>query len=222
MTKATLSLATTLALASIGVGCGTPAAPFNQMPQSQVTVLQLQNYEPPPQATATAQPGLGGLPLPPDLAQMLGGLTGGMMGGGAAGGSNPIGGMAQPLCGLGIPFPGICTPGAAAPATPTAQVQRFQGFRILGTSQLSDESAKEDLAKILGKDGNFDNSNKPCLYPEYGVSFGVPGNDMLISFLCHNVEAKTFAWPHPNRGLSDDTQKKLAGVFKGLNFMPIQ
>lgn len=227
MTKAKLlAPSIALAVALFGVGCGAPAAPFNQMPQSQVTVLQLQNYEPPaPVATATPGANPLGLPiaLPPELSQMLGGMAGGgAAGGGAAGG---VGAMAQPLCGLGIPFPGICGGGAAAPTTtPAANVQRFQGFRILGTAQLSSEDAKNDLAKILGKDGNFDTSNKPCSapYPEYGISFGVPNNDLLLSFMCRTIDARTFAWPHPNRGLSDDTQKKIAGVFRELTFMPVQ
>lgn len=215
-----LAPALALVLATLGVGCGAPAAPFNQMPQSQVTVLQLQNYEPPaPVATATPGANPLGLPiaLPPELTQMLGGVAGG----GAAGGA---GAMAQPLCSLGIPFPGIC--GGAAPATTpvAANVQRFQGFRILGTAQLTSEDSKNDLAKILGKDGNFDTSNKPCSapYPEYGITFGTPNNDLLLSFMCRTVDARTFAWPHPNRGLSDDTQKKIAGVFRELTFMPIQ
>ena len=221
MTKAKLlAPSIALAVALFGVGCGAPAAPFNQMPQSQVTVLQLQNYEPPaPVATATPL-GLP-IPLPPELSQMLGGMTGGGAGGGAAGG---VGAMAQLPCSLGIPFPGICGGGAPAPTTPTANVQRFQGFRILGTAQLSSEDAKNDLAKLLGKEGNFDNSNKPCSapYPEYGITFGAPNNDLLLSFMCRSVDARTFAWPHPNRGLSDDTQKKIAGVFRELTFMPVQ
>jgi hypothetical protein len=35
---------------------------------------------------------------------------------------------------------------------------------------------------------------------------------MLISFSCNQVESRTFAWPHPNRGLKPDTVKKLAEI----------
>lgn len=212
MTKVTL-LAPALALATFVVGCGTPAAPFNQMPQSQVTVLQLQNYEPP--AAVATTPAAGnplGLPLPPELTQMLGGVAGG------------AGAVTQPLCGLGIPFPGLCSGSAPVATTPVANVQRFQGFRILGTAQLASEDSKEDLAKILGKEGNFDNSSRPCSapYPEYGIAFGVPSNELLLSFMCRTADSRTFAWPYSNRGLSDDTQKKLAAVFRDLTFMPVQ
>lgn len=215
MKKATLFLAPALTLAFAGLGCGTPAAPFNQMDKAQVTILQLQNYEPPPTATAApAATNPFGLPiaLPPELTQIFGGAAGGTGGG--------MGLPTQQLCGLGIPFPGLCTATPAATAPAAANVQRFQGFRILGTAQMSAEDARADLASALGKEGNFDNSNKPCMYPEYGVAFS--GNELLLSFLCRNVEAKTFPWPHPNRGLSEDTQKKIASAFKGLSFMPIQ
>ena len=45
-----------------------------------------------------------------------------------------------------------------------------------------------------------------------GISFSPqPGvqNDMLISFSCNQVIARTFAWPHPSSGMTPDTVKKL-------------
>jgi hypothetical protein len=206
MTKATLlapSLA--LALALVGVGCGAPAAPFNQMPQSQVTVYRLQNFEPPPTATATPT-APGGLPLPfpipPEITNWMGGGANGL--------------PTQAFCGFGLPLPG-CT-GAAGPVAPApaASVPRFHSFRILNQAQMSDESSKEQLAKILGREGNFENPSSTCMYPEYGVSFGVPTNDMLISLSCHRVEARSFAWPFGANGLKSDTQEKLAEIFKTL------
>lgn len=205
MTKATL-LAPALALAVFGAGCGAPAAPFNQMPQSQVTVYRLQNFEPPPTATA-APPAAGGLPLPfpvpPEITSWMGGGANGL--------------PTQAFCGFGLPLPG-CTPGATPGAPPPAveNVPRFQNFRILGQAPVSDEGTKEDLAKILGREGNFESASSTCMYPEYGVSFGTPTNDLLISLSCHRVEARSFAWPFSANGIKGDTQEKLAVLFKKL------
>jgi hypothetical protein len=58
------------------------------------------------------------------------------------------------------------------------------------------------------------------MYAEMGVSFssnlGGPPNDMLISFSCNQVEARSFAWPHPNRGLKPDTVKQLAALVQKI------
>jgi hypothetical protein len=204
MKKATL-LAPSLALALAGIGCGAPAAPFNQMPQSQVTVYRLQNFEPPAAAT-TAPPAAGGLPLPFPIPPEITGWMGG--------GANGL--PTQAFCGFGLPLPG-CTPGATPGVTPPPpDAPRFHNFRILGQAPLSNEGDKEDLAKILGREGNFEAPSSSCMYPEYGVSFGSPQNDLLISLSCHKVEARSFQWPFSANGIKGDTQEKLANVFKKL------
>jgi hypothetical protein len=207
MIKATLPLVALGALSLLGgLGCAsTPAAPFNQMAQSQVTAFRLQNFEPPAAATTAAAPTLpGGLPFPvPAEIQNW-------MGAGAAG------------LGLGQLFPPGLIPGlgGATPAQPVAtNAPRFQGFRIISQSQITDEDSRKELAKILGDADNFDNSGSTNMFPELGLSFAPMGsqpNDLLVSFSCNNVDAKTFAWPHPNRGLKADTQKKLAVVIKKI------
>ncbi|MCS6899105.1 MAG: hypothetical protein RMJ98_04320 [Myxococcales bacterium] len=201
MKKATL-LAPSLVLALAGTGCGAPAAPFNQMPQSQVTVYRLQNFPP----IATAAPAAGGLPLPFPIPQEITSW----IGSGANG--LPI----QAFCGLGLPLPG-CTPGTTPGVSqPAPDAPRFHNFRILGQSPISNESDKEELAKILGREGNFETPSNSCMYPEYGISFGVPQNDLLISLSCHRVEAKYFQWPFSVNGIKSNTQEKLANIFKRL------
>lgn len=184
-------------------GCAsTPAAPFNQMPQSQVTALKLQNYEPPAAAAAPAASPIptGLIPgMPPEIQNWM-----------KMGADN-----LRVLIPPGLPIPGLGTPAAAPTAAPDT-AQRFQGFRILNQTPVMDESLRTELAKILGDADNFDTGGMNCMYPEMGVAFapqfGAPSNDLLISFSCRAVEARTFQWPHPNRGLKPDTVKKLANV----------
>jgi hypothetical protein len=58
------------------------------------------------------------------------------------------------------------------------------------------------------------------MYAEMGLSFtgGAGGqlNDLLISFSCNVVEARTFAWPHPNRGMKPETVKELAALVQKI------
>ena len=95
---------------------------------------------------------------------------------------------------------------------------RFHGFRILSQTQVIDEDLKAELGKILGNDSNFDNNHAACMYAEMGLSFssGGPPNDVLISFSCNQVGAKTFAWPHASNGMKPKTVQKLADVVQQL------
>ncbi len=192
-------------VALVAMGCAKkPAAPFDMLPASNVTAFRLQNYEPPPSAAAT--PGMGGLPgLPPEISQWVQQ--------GAAG--------LQQLIPPGLLPPGLL-PGTAAPGTapPVGQdtTPRFHGFRILGQTAVIDEGLKEELADILGKEGNFDNKHAGCMYAEMGLSFSAGGQpqDMLISFSCNQVNARSFAWPHPATGMKPDTVKDLSEVVQKL------
>jgi hypothetical protein len=189
-------------------GCASkPAAPFDALPTANVTAFRLQNYEPPP--TATPLPG-GGLPGIPNEIQSW--IQQGAQG-------------LQQLIPPGLLPPGLAPQGQAqgtVPATTAPQdgVARFQGFRILSQTPVLDEDLKKDLAKLFGKEGNFDNSGHNCMYAEMGLSFGgTPGampNDMLISFSCNQIQAKTFAWPHPTTGMKPGTVKELSSIVQKL------
>jgi hypothetical protein len=200
--KATLLSLVGLAVVSLGaMGCAsTPAAPFNTMANAQVTALHLQNNQPPPAAAATIP---GASMLPPQLQTIITGATAALPG----------------LGSLPFPIPGL---GGATGTAPAAQPQQnlFQGYPIIKANQLVDQSVREQLAKIFGDPDNFDNGGAPCMYPEMGVGWaaqmGAPNNEMLISFTCRQVEARTFAWPHPGRSMKPKTIQKLADLMPQL------
>jgi hypothetical protein len=194
-------------VACLSAGCaGKPAAPFDSLKTAQVTAFRLQNYEPPPTAPGQT-PVAGGVPgLPPEIQTWIQQGAQGL----------------QQLIPPGLLPPGLIPPGGAAPgAAPPAAVDttpRFHGFRILSQTQVIDEDLKEDLADVLGDDGNFDNNHAGCMYAEMGLSFtaGGPANDVLISFSCNQVQARTFAWPHPSTGMKPATVKELSEVVQKL------
>lgn len=200
-----------LGLAGMGaIGCaGSPAAPFDTLKSANVSAFRLQNFEPPAAAAATpAAPGMPAIPgLPPEIMAMA---------------QQALPGLQQFLPPGLIP-PGLLPGGTAAAPAPQVQQQeapRFPmsqpNFRILSQAQVLDPDLKEELAKILGDADNFQAEHANCLYAEMGLSFtnanGGPPNDLLISFSCHQVEARSFAWPHSNRGLKPDTVKKIVAI----------
>lgn len=205
LSRMSLAFATVSVVGLLSTGCASTAAPFNTMKTSQVTAFRLQNYEPPATAAAPAASpaGIAGMipGLPPEITAM------------ASGALPALQGLLPP--GL---IPGIGAPTAATAAADTSP--RFHNFRILGQSQVMDESLREELGKILGAPDNFDASAGNCMYAEMGVSFsptvGAPSNDVLLSFSCRNVQAFNFAWPHPNRGIKPKTAEKLAGVIQKI------
>lgn len=204
MTKASL-LGVAVLAASATMGCaGKPAPPFDTLKTANLTAFRLQNYEPPAAAAATpTQPGM--LPgLPPEISSWVQQGAQGL----------------QALIPPGLLPPGMLNPqqGGVAPAPVQDTTPRFHGFRILSQTQVIDEDLKEELGKILGNDSNFDNNHAACMYAEMGLAFssGGPSNDVLISFSCNQVAAKTFAWPHPASGLKPKTVQKLADVVQNL------
>jgi hypothetical protein len=209
MKRNTFVLATLCLFGFIANGCkSSPAAPFDQLEASNLVAYRLQNFEPPPSAPA-AQPGQGlNIPgLPPEIQQWI-----------------QQGAQALPqLIPPGLLPPGMFGQGAPAPA-PQETVPRFHGFRILSQTQVIDKNLKEELAELLGDADNFSNEHAACGYAEMGLSFsqgmpgqpGVPSNDLLISFSCNQIIARTFAWPHPSAGLKGDTVKDLSSVVQKL------
>lgn len=204
MTKASLFAVAVLA-ASASVGCaGKPAPPFDTLKTANLTAFRLQNYEPPAAAApAPTQPGA--LPgLPPEISNWM------------QQGAQGLSALIPP----GLLPPGMLggKPGAPAPAPVADTTPRFHGFRILSQTQVIDEDLKTELGKILGNDSNFDNNHAACMYAEMGLSFssGGPPNDVLISFSCNQVGAKTFAWPHASNGMKPKTVQKLADVVQQL------
>ena len=205
MTTHRALLGSALLLALSAVGCaGAPAAPFDTLKTSNLTAFRLQNYEPPQPAQGAAAPaGPGVIPgVPPEVQTWIQQ--------GAAG--------LQQLIPPGLLPPGMM-PGAAAPAAAApaaAQIPRFEGFPILGQTQVVDPDLKDKLADVLGHDGNFQAGHANCMYAELGLSFSsnpnMPPNDVLIPFSCNQVGARNFAWPFPNTGMTASTVKELADI----------
>lgn len=184
------------------MGCATIAPPFDTMKNSNVTAFRLQNYEPPPPAAPAAAPAQPGqIPgVPPEIQAWV------------QQGAQAL----QQLLPPGLQLPGA--PAAAAPP-PQPDAPRFHGFRILGQTQLMDPELKEELGELFGDEDSFTNQHAACGYSEMGISFSPqPGvqNDMLISFSCNQVIARTFAWPHPNSGMTGDTVKKLTAMVQKI------
>jgi hypothetical protein len=203
------SLGMAAVLAAFAFGCASsPAAPFNQMEASNLTAFRLQNYEPPPAAVQAQQPGaVGGLALPPQIQQWI------QQGAQGLQQLIPPGLLPQGL------LPQAGQPGAAAAQPVVDTTPRFHNFRILGQTQVIDQSLKEELADILGDPDNFNNTGANCMYAEMGLAFGQAQttNDVLISFSCNQVQGATFPWPHATgTGMKPDTVQKLAAVVQKL------
>lgn len=196
------------AAASLHVACASgPAAPFDRLKDSPITVYRLQNYEPPPVAqTAPAAPGVPMIPgLPPEIQTWINQ------------GAQGMGSLIPP----GLLPPGLIPgTGPAAPTAPVADAPRFEGFRILGQTQVMDQKLKDELANLLGTEKNYDSRMGQCLYPELGISFQQPPpmlpDNVLVSFSCNRVEAKNFQWPFADKGMKQDTVKKFSNITQQL------
>jgi len=194
-----------LLVAISAVACASnPAPPFDTLKNAQtVYALRLQNYEPPPTAPGAA-PAAGIPGLPPQIQQWL-----------------EQGAQALPQL---IP-PGLLPPGLipqqgvpAAPPPQMAGAKYFQGFRVLGETQVMDPDLREELAELFGDEDNFQSQHAGCQYSELGLAWQGPmgPNELLVSFSCNQVIARTFAWPHQNTGLKPGTVKELTTLVQKI------
>jgi hypothetical protein len=209
MTSMTRGLLGCLSVVAL-VGCaGSPVAPFDQMKTANVIAFRLQNWEPPVAAAPApaGAPGVAG--IPPQIQQWIQQGAQGL----------------QQLIPPGLLPPGLMQ-GAAPPVlapvvdtTPRFPVDSTPNYRILSQTPVVDADLKDKLANIFGHESNFQAQNGGCLYPEFGVTFQVPpqpANNVLVSFSCGQVQARNFAWPHPNTGLKDGTVKDLREVISKI------
>jgi hypothetical protein len=197
-----------MALALLATSCAKPKPPFDQMSAANVTAFRLQNYDPPAQTTTVPTGGAAAIPgLPQQLQDLLN--------------------QGAPVLESVIP-PGLLPPGlipglSPAPASPTptvgAQEPRFPetapNYRILSQTQVIDPKLKKELGRIFGNSKGFSNEHQNCMYPELGIRFVIPpqpANDLLVSFLCNQVQPRGFMWPHPAAGMKSETGKDLRAV----------
>lgn len=192
----------------VAVGCGAPAAPFDQMKNSNVIVYKLQNFEPPPPVAtaAPAQPGLMIPGIPPEIQAW----------------AQQAAPQLQQMIPPGILPPGLIPglPGATPAAPPPPQAPRFHGFRILEQQQVVSQEAKEELAELLGDPDSFQTPTTSAFYAEMGIAFssapGAPSNDVLISLSCKSMQGHNFVWPHPTTGITPETDQRLSELVPKL------
>lgn len=200
MTSSRLALSVSLAALALAssTGCGSLSAPFDKMKGSQMTVYQLQNFEPPAQAQAAPQPATMG--LPPQIQQWI-------------------------QAGASLLPPGLLPPGLVSGAAPAPQPQtdapRFHGFRILAWQPVGDASVKSDILDAFGHESNFTAAPPSCMYAEFGFALSQPNGtapaDVLVSLSCAQVQAHNFQWPYPAKtGVSPDTEKKMSAIVQKL------
>ena len=210
--KTTTLVLVAAAAASFAMGCkGSPAAPFNTLQESPITVFRLQNYQEAAAATPAATPGttttpslipgLPGIPFPTEFQPQVQQAQ-------------------QMICQFLPPGSPGCTPAGttATPTTPAVQsAPQFYGYRIIGQAQIMDPDLRKQVIDIFGYEKSFGSKKSPCLFPELGMSFGQGQTaDVLVSFSCNQVQARNFSWPHPDNGMTEDTVKKLSGVIQKL------
>lgn len=204
-TTAVLGLALLLPLAT---GCAGRQAPFDDLSNSQVTILKLQG-QPQPSVLPTTG-GTGGLPfaIPGLTPEQQAQINAGIGGIGAA---------------VGQIIPGLPIPGMTGGTTPVTQPQQtFNGFVVQGSSPASDD-LKEELLDVFGKSDNFNQTAGQCFTPGMGVVFSDPakGNvELMVSFSCNAVKGNGFNWPHPNFGMTAETSGKLRQIYQQMFMQP--
>ena len=196
----TFALVAALTVATVSGCAGTPATPFDQLKTANLTAYRLgdaTNPVPGAAATPAAAPALTIPGLPPEMNTWI----------------------QQGAAGLQAALPGLL-PGAAAILPAADTTPRFHDFKIFSQTQVLDPDLKETLGKVLGDKDSFNNTDARCapnvFFADFGLSFtsassGTP-NDVLISFRCNQVVSRSFAWPHPATGMTQDTVKKIAEI----------
>jgi hypothetical protein len=177
-----------------GSGCASVSPPFDKMKDASMTVLRLQNFEAPSPAQPAQAPALGGLSLPPQIAQWI-----------TAGAS---------LLPPGLLPPGL-VPGATATPPPAADAPRFHGFRILEGQPVSDASTKGDVIDLFGHGANFQDTTSNCMFAEFGFAMaqpGAPAAEILVSLSCEQVQGYNFTWPYGRTGITPAASQKVVSI----------
>lgn len=196
-------------LLPVVVGCQAHLAPpFDTLKTGNPTLLRLQNYEPPQQATAPAAPGMPGFAIPPQIQQW----------------AQQAAPALQQLLPPGLLPPELLGGQSTLPPQPGVAQQgfRFHNRLVLGTAQVLEKDTKEELAELLGDPDNFQNEHDACMYPELGLGWStqpnMPNYELLISFSCNQVQAaQGFSWPHATGvGMKPKTVEGLARIVSKL------
>lgn len=208
-------------LAPSVVGCAARTAPFNEMDEASITVLQLQGqYTPPAAVPAPGAPAGGlpqlipGLPVPPELQQM---------------GQQILQGAQQALPGLIPPglIPGAQPQPQVTPAQPPPRL--FKNTYVIGaerqlTTAPDDEDLRNQILDLFGDEDSFSADRGNCFSPGLGISMVRPTNpvpvDVMVSLSCNQAVGDGFRWPYPVNGLTAESRQKLSAIYQQL-FGPV-
>lgn len=192
-----------LVVAATATGCATRKAPFDQLDQSTVTILRLQQA---PQQAQLPQPG--GLPLIPGLPPEL-----------QKAGEQ----MLQQLQQQGLIPPGLIPGVGGTPVQPQPQFPPYANdpqWVVADQRPVVDEKLKEDLLDTFGDPDSFNDQRGNCWFPGMAVSFQSPNFpqpvDVVVSLSCNQAVGYGFTWPHAASGLTPQTAGKLTGIYQSL------
>lgn len=190
--------------ATATTGCATRKAPFDQLDQSTVTILRLQQA---PQQAQLPQPG-GGLPLIPGLPPEL-----------QKAGEQ----MLQQLQQQGLIPPGLIPGVGGQPVQPQPQFPPYANdpqWVVADQRPVVDEKLKEDLLDTFGDPDSFNDQRGNCWFPGMAVSFQSPNFpqpvDVVVSLSCNQAVGYGFTWPHAASGLTPQTAGTLTGIYQSL------
>lgn len=185
---------------SFSTSCSsTLSQPFQNLKSQPITILRLQNYEPPQAAPGANLP----VQIPPQIQQWLG-------------------------AGAALLPPGLVPPGLLPGSTPAAtDGPRFHNFRVLGSAAVTDAKQRDEILDLLGKDSNFQAPRQQCMYAEFGIQIGqgpapgapmgtpssTPPADILISLSCDQVQMFNYGWPYGAKtGFTQDSSKRFVTI----------
>ena len=197
------SLAVTLAVCTVALGCVGRTAPFNELDAAPMTVMRLG-----PAPAPTAQlPTLPGLPGTAELQAL---------------GQQALQGLQQVLPGV-IP-PGMI-PGQPMPAQPAAQAALYKGYAVVGQPvSLVEKELRDEILDLFGREDSFTVQRPSCFTPGLAVTIArpsAPAVELLISLSCNQTATDGFAWPFPNKvGFTTDAHNRLQKLYERL-FGPV-
>jgi hypothetical protein len=207
--KAALAI---LITAPMATGCASRTAPFNDLDKAQVTIMKLQQYQPPQQPAQPAQPAIPAIPgIPPELQQL----------------GQQVLQQVGPLLPPGVLPPGTIPgqqPAQPQPQAPPPRLYQNQ-WVIAQEVPLMDDAMREQLLDLFGDEGSFNAQRGNCFTPGMAVSFRSPTKpepvDVVLSFSCNQAVGYGFTWPYNVAGFTPETHAALSDIYQRIFGTPV-